>query len=362
MTWQKEDEELFQRLREFPTIPMNLQSQQRILKELIQMEQALERQRRVSMRQAFSAMFAGAAGVAIVAAGIMGYNHFGPKPSSGALPGNVNSPASTAKPTYFGYQLPFQPMLPAKVAPGYHLDASEVNFTYHNGKRHFADYVASYVKGNTAAMWGANVPRINIYEVPGTSIKQNNAGLMDASIDWNQTVRVHGHTYYLSHTFGHIVGVVKDGVVYAINGGNLSYNTLLEYAENLSRVAPIEVVCQSAAGYKDATANVSFRPLMPRGLSSTYKLKSIVSNVLKSKSGTTQSVELVYQMKTKPGKSFSAIEGPLHNANQFYVFPSNVSGYAPTWKDHQRGLEIQLEGNTSSSEFHRVLRLFQSAS
>lgn len=142
-------------------------------------------------------------------------------------------------------------------------------------------------------------------------------------------------------------------------GGNLSQSTLLKFAESIAKVAPVQSMDIVAKGYKNALENVTFHPLVPKVLNSTYKLSMALSEVLKTNKGTTQSITLNFEMINDRRKGFGVTEAPLDNADNRIIFPSGVVGYVPRWKDFKRGLEFSVGGNTSSKEFHRVLNLFR---
>lgn len=372
MNCQMDDDELVEHLKYLPDFPMKPESKNKMLKELVRMEQVIKprKMRGVSMQRVLGTALASSAGIALFTAGIMGYSHFGSQ--RGALPNTSTSkpPTSThaVQPTYFGYHVPFRPLIPTKMAPGYKLTYSGISMTYSNGRTQFSSFVASYRNPKVPTQGRITVPpMIDVYEKYGDSVTQYQP-IGNEQVKWTEFAQIDHQTYYSSGTklpFANAIVFVKDNVIYAVDlpmGGKISERTLLGYAESITRLAPIQSVTVLAMGYKNALGAITFRPFVPSTLYSKYKDQEIIgSTVMKDSKGTTQWIDLYYNLKSNPRKGFMVTEGPLNNAENQIPFTSDVAGYSPTWKDFKRGLELRLGGNTSSPEFHRVLDLFRSS-
>ncbi|WP_217997827.1 hypothetical protein, partial [Alicyclobacillus acidiphilus] len=131
MSWQTRDNELAQHLKRLPDFPMNPESKSKMLTELIRAEQAMGSTEwtRPSLKRVSGMVFTSAAGIALFVAAFFGYGRLGTQHSTKGLSTNASKPSTSGQvrqPVYFGYHVPFRPMLPNTMASGYKLSDSYI--------------------------------------------------------------------------------------------------------------------------------------------------------------------------------------------------------------------------------------------
>lgn len=253
---------------------------------------------------------------------------------------------AAAKSNYFGVEPPFQAVLPAHALSGYRLTSSGWLMSFQNSASHFVQYEAQFSKGGPISV--QNLP-LSINELPGDSVTiKQQAGIPVSGIAWKHSVRIHNQTYYISTTWQSQVGFVKNHVVYilSIPSRNMA-TTILQCAENMSVIAPIQWTQRSAATYKDSIDNISFHPVVPK-LPSTYLNVGTWSQV--SRKGHTMSELFVldYQIRNEAQKSIQVVEIPLGKAAALRQSTSNSR--MVTWTDKRLGIQFTIQGSASISK------------
>ena len=368
MTWQKDDEVFFEKLRDFPNLRMRAESKQHVWRELNKMEQAISsgRVRRVLNRRVWGAVLAGVTGLALFAVGV-GYSESKVNSSYGGT--SLAGDGSKGPFSYFGYHVPFEPQIPTKMASGFKLSSTGIDMTYSNGRARFSRFWAVYNGPQVkpfANKLGTAHRQIDVSEVYGNSVEKFHP-ILNLHVKWKKIAEVNHETYYTYYVSNPsigapAVGFVKNHVIYFISasmGENVAESQLVKYAQSITKRASVQTMNISGQGYQNSLRMLKFHPFIPKALESTYKLSFALGEIVENDKGTTQSITLNFEMKNDHRKGFGVTEAPLKNAENGIVFPPNPQGYIPRWKDFKRGLEFSMGGNTNSSEFHRVLNLFR---
>ncbi|MCL6549251.1 MAG: hypothetical protein K6T30_10135 [Alicyclobacillus sp.] len=309
---------------------------------------------------------------------------------SAANPGGTNPGAEAPVDPYFGGQLPFQPVLPARVPSGYSLASSGVEWERRDGQTVFQAFEAQFQNPAVKPKQGPTV--MDIREFPGDSVDaaQVLGSLIQSPVSLNpihvgretyrvapgrggdaqvtpRTVRIGGQTYYLSDAWPSWVGFVRNHVVYFLSVPYDHWSSqLLTCAQAMTRPAPVRWSERSSVGTAEAAAaNVSFRPIVPK-LGAEYVATGVGSQVFRSAKGQSEYVVYDFRSRSKPAESVQVVEWPMTNASNPFEAAAHLRWPATgpsleTWKDGEHQLLWVIQSTLPKGRAQALMASIQRA-